>query len=120
MNGLGRLYGRGVATKGSRTLKSKIGARIRALREERGLSLEDVAWVIRIGKPHLSLLERGERAASYELLAKIACRLGVLIADLVTFESAPRALLLEATRGLDGDAVTALLAQLTLKPPAKK
>ena len=90
-------------SKSSRAVTRSIGARIRRFREQAGLSLENVAWEIDIGKPHLSRIERGDRAPSIEVLFAIAEKLGVLAADLVAVGRDPRTRLLEATMGVDDE-----------------
>jgi transcriptional regulator with XRE-family HTH domain len=88
---------------------------MRRLRERAGLSIDDVAWEIGIGKPHLSRIERGERAASYAVLFAVAARLGVLPADLVALGRDARSRLLEATRGMDEAKIKDLLRTLGRK-----
>jgi transcriptional regulator with XRE-family HTH domain len=102
-----------VPSKSSRAVTRSIGARIRRFREQAGLSLDDVAWEIGVGKPHLSRIERGERAASYSLLFAIAAQLGLLAADLVALGRDPRTRLLEATRGVADDKLEDILQRLT-------
>jgi transcriptional regulator with XRE-family HTH domain len=64
---------------------AKVGARIRALRVERGLSLEDVANAGQISKGHLSSVEHGLAAITVETMMRIAQGLDVLPMDLLAF-----------------------------------
>ncbi|MDC3981409.1 MULTISPECIES: helix-turn-helix domain-containing protein [Polyangium] len=64
---------------------AKVGARIRALRLERGLSLQHVADVGQLSKGHLSSIEHGLAAITIETLVRIAQGLDLLPMDLLTF-----------------------------------
>ncbi|WP_136923864.1 helix-turn-helix domain-containing protein [Polyangium aurulentum] len=63
----------------------KVGARIRQLRLERGLSLAEVADAGLLSKGHLSSVEHGLAAITIETIEKIARALGLLPMDLLTF-----------------------------------
>ena len=54
-----------------------IGRNIRAARTELGITQEDAAERLKISQLHFGRLERGERPASLEMLAKIAGVFGV-------------------------------------------
>lgn len=69
----------------SRT-RNSIGPRIRELRIERGLTLEDLACAAGISASHLSRLERGQTAPSFKVAADIAREIGVLPSDLVAIQ----------------------------------
>ncbi|WP_028642623.1 XRE family transcriptional regulator [Nocardioides sp. URHA0020] len=62
-----------------------VGARIRALRGERGLSLTALAAAAGIGKGSLSELESGLRNPTLDTLYAVAGPLGVPLASLVDF-----------------------------------
>jgi XRE family transcriptional regulator, regulator of sulfur utilization len=62
-----------------------VGARIRALRTERGLSLSSLAAAAGIGKGSLSELESGRRNPTLDTLYAVAGPLGVPLASLVDF-----------------------------------
>lgn len=62
-----------------------VGARIRALRTERGLSLSALAAAAGIGKGSLSELESGRRNPTLDTLYAVAGPLGVPLASLVDF-----------------------------------
>ncbi len=64
---------------------AKVGARIRELRFERGLSLQHVAEVGQLSKGHLSSIEHGLAAITVETLERIARGLDVLPMDVCTF-----------------------------------
>lgn len=62
-----------------------VGARIRSLRTERGLSLSALAEAAGIGKGSLSELETGQRNPTLETLYAVAGPLGVPLGALVDF-----------------------------------
>ncbi|MDI1442420.1 helix-turn-helix transcriptional regulator [Polyangium sp. 6x1] len=64
---------------------AKVGARIRDLRLERGLSLQQVAEAGQLSKGHLSSIEHGLAAITIETLERIARGLDLLAMDLCTF-----------------------------------
>jgi transcriptional regulator with XRE-family HTH domain len=66
-----------------------LGDRIRQLREEKDLSLRDLAKELKISAPFLSDVELGRRHPSSEVLAKIAARLGTSVADLLKYDARP-------------------------------
>ncbi|WP_408896393.1 helix-turn-helix domain-containing protein [Nocardioides sp. R1-1] len=63
--------------------RSEVGARIRALREARGLSLSALAAQAGIGKGSLSELETGRRNPTLDTLYAVATPLGVPLAALL-------------------------------------
>jgi transcriptional regulator with XRE-family HTH domain len=66
--------------------RNAIGPRIRELRLERGLTLDDLARAAGISASHLSRLERGQTAPSFIVASRIAKEIGVLPSDLVTIQ----------------------------------
>ncbi len=64
-----------------------VGARIRALRAERGLSLSALAAAAGIGKGSLSELESGRRNPTLDTLYAVAGPLGVPLAVLLDFDA---------------------------------
>lgn len=66
----------------------QIGARLRAARQARGLTLEELAGAAGMSASTLSRLESGKRQASLELLLPLTRRLGIRIDDLVPQEQA--------------------------------
>lgn len=48
------------------------GRRVRALREERGLSQEALADAAGLHRTHISLIERGQRSVRLETVARLA------------------------------------------------
>ena len=104
---------------GSPSLRKKIGARIRALREEAGLTQEAVAWACGIPKAHLSRIESGENLPSLPILSALAKHIGAEPYDILAFDlKKPRAELLDAARGGDAERVRAALKRLGLGPRA--
>jgi transcriptional regulator with XRE-family HTH domain len=87
-------------------LAQRIGARVRELRRERGLTLEALAWAREDGegassKGHLSDLERGLVVPNVATLNALAAQLECSLADLVTFvEEGTRAQIADSLRSL--------------------
>ena len=81
-------------------LALKIGRRIRALRQEAGITQEQLAYTSNVrSKGHLSSIEQGLVMVTVATLQTIADRLGVLVADLVNDPAqGDRAKLLELSR----------------------
>lgn len=61
----------------------QIGARLRAARQAKGLTLDDVATRAGMSVSTLSRLESGKRQASLELLLPVTRQLGIRLDDLV-------------------------------------
>ena len=95
-------------------LAVQVGHRIRAIREEEGLTIQELAETSELGsKGHLSNVERGLVRPNIQTLKQIANGLGVLPLDLMTFPKADlRQRLIDFTRGLTlkriGEALRAL------------
>lgn len=67
-------------------LAKLLGHRIAALRQERGLTQERLAWEVDLSsKGYLSRIESGQRLPSLLVLQRIADRLGVEVRDLFIF-----------------------------------
>lgn len=66
-----------------------VGANIRRLRKERGLSQEALAGEADLAMRHLGRIERGEGNPTVAILGKLAEVLGVHPADLYTIELSP-------------------------------
>jgi transcriptional regulator with XRE-family HTH domain len=62
---------------------SELGRRVQALRRDRGLTLQDLAAAAAVSVSMLSSVERGQKAATIVVLARIADGLGVPVAELV-------------------------------------
>ena len=58
-------------------IRKRIGANIRRLREEKGLSQEDLGVDAQSGRTYVSELERGKRNATVTVVEKFAKVLGV-------------------------------------------
>jgi len=67
------------------TLRSRFGKRIRQLRALKGLTQEGLAEAVGVSTDFISLIERGQRAPSFENLEGLAEALGVKVADLFDF-----------------------------------
>lgn len=66
---------------------AQLGPRLRAIRQSRGLTLEELAAAAGMSASTLSRLESGKRQASLELLLPLSRRLGVSLDDLVAPEA---------------------------------
>jgi len=63
-------------------IKTKFGAKVRKLRQAKGLSQEAFADVCGLHRTYIGAIERGERNVSLENIEKIAKALGISIASL--------------------------------------
>lgn len=64
-------------------IRVRFGRRLRSLREERGLSQEELAFRAGLHRTYVSSAERGERNVSLVNLDKLASALEVNLRDLV-------------------------------------
>jgi len=91
-----------------------IGRRIRHLREEIGMGLEELAHAAEFSKGHLSNLERGYVMPTVASLRKLADALGVLVADIVSDPSgSTREKILDLTRHAPAGTLKGLARDLT-------
>jgi XRE family transcriptional regulator, regulator of sulfur utilization len=63
---------------------AELGTRVQSLRKERGLTLQDLATAAAVSASMLSSVERGQKAATIVVLARIADGLGVSLTELIT------------------------------------
>lgn len=63
-------------------LNARIGARVRALREQRALSLEALAERSGVSRSNISLIERGHSSPTATVLDRLAAALGATVASL--------------------------------------
>lgn len=98
--------------------KKLIGARIKELRKQAGLTQEKLAFAVELDPRHLSRLEVGKHFPSLDSLVKIADVLNVPLAEFFQFASdeSPAALRAYVTRFVKG----ANVAQLRLAVKAIK
>ena len=61
----------------------QFGAKVRELRDARGLSQEALADAAGLHRTHISLIERGQRSARLETIESLATALGIQPADLM-------------------------------------
>jgi transcriptional regulator with XRE-family HTH domain len=66
------------------SIKSRFGATIRTLRDERGLSQEELAERAGLHRNYVGGVERGERNIALENIVKLAKALSVATRDLFT------------------------------------
>ena len=83
-------------------LALEVGQRIRSLREQEGMTIQQLATESQIGsKGHLSNMERGLVRPNIQTLKQVADGLGVLPLDLLTFpDVGVRQRLVDLTRHL--------------------
>jgi transcriptional regulator with XRE-family HTH domain len=94
-------------------LASKIGARVRGLRKELGLTLEQLAYSCDFSKGQLSTIEKGLAVPTAKTLRVLAEGLEVLPLDLLTFpENSAREKAIDLTRKLSRKELDALLTRL--------
>jgi transcriptional regulator with XRE-family HTH domain len=64
-------------------LRHVVGAALRRIRQDQGLTLREVADAASISMPYLSEVERGRKEPSSEVLAGICRALGLTLVDLL-------------------------------------
>ena len=69
-------------------LRHAVGAALRRIRSDRGLTLREVAAAASVSMPYLSEIERGRKEPSSEVLAGICAALGMTLVDLLDETSA--------------------------------
>jgi transcriptional regulator with XRE-family HTH domain len=95
-------------------LASKIGKRVRALRQELGLTMEQLAYSCEFSKGQLSTIEKGLAVPTATTLAVLAEGLEALPLDLLTFpEDSAREKLIDVTRAASRKEIEAALARLS-------
>lgn len=78
------------ASRPSNGILKLVGARIREVRKEKGVSQDNLAYSIPLDRAHIGLIENGKRAATTITLVKIAraleCEVGYLFPDIRELE----------------------------------
>ena len=64
------------------TINKQLGMRIRYLREQEKMTLEDLSFAANVNKNYLSDLERGSRNPTVKILERIALALNVSLENL--------------------------------------
>ena len=91
-----------MSTENEQKLLADVGRRIRAIRAEQSLNLDQLARLTGISAPALSLIETGKRDARLTTLAKIAMALRVPLSTLSDdTPSGPDAKTKDASQGYD-------------------
>ena len=67
---------------------AELGARVQALRRDRGLTLQELAAAAAVSASMLSSVERGQKAPTIVVLARIADGLGVPLSELIVAPAA--------------------------------
>jgi len=105
----------------SSPFSAKVGARIRALRVERNMSLSDLADAGTISKGHLSSIEHGLAAITIETVDRIARGLGVPPMYVLAFpEEELRCRIADQVRGQPPAELRKLKKELDARFPAPK
>lgn len=68
------------------SVKKSFGARIKEIREKRGLNQEQLAELVDMESRHISRIETGKSFTTLENIEKIAIALSVKVEDLFVFE----------------------------------
>ena len=63
-------------------VNKQLGMRIRYLREQKGLTLEDLSFESNVNKNYLSDLERGNRNPTVKILERISLALDISLEEL--------------------------------------
>ena len=91
-----------MSTENEQKLLADVGRRIRAIRAEQSLNLDQLARLTGISAPALSLIETGKRDARLTTAAKIAAALRVSLSTLLEDRSpGPVAKTKDASQGYD-------------------
>jgi transcriptional regulator with XRE-family HTH domain len=69
-----------------KTIQQLFGERVRVLRQEQGLSQEELAYRAGVHRTYLGGIERGERNPALKNIAAMAEALGVSLSELFHFE----------------------------------
>ena len=64
------------------TINKQLGARIRYLRQQKNMTIEELALEAEINRNYLCDLERGTRNPTFNVLNKIATALGIALSEL--------------------------------------
>ncbi|MBU8819670.1 helix-turn-helix domain-containing protein [Mycolicibacterium goodii] len=80
---------RATGTARNRFSMATVGARIRQLRRDRGLSLDDLATMSAVSRSMLSSVELGQKAPTVLVIDRIAGALGVNVSRLLAAEEKP-------------------------------
>jgi XRE family transcriptional regulator, regulator of sulfur utilization len=103
-----------VAAKGTSRFDPAVGRRLRALREARGISLNDLARAAGVGKATVSGLENGTRNPTLETMYAIAAALSVPMSSLTLDPGAPA----RTATAVRGAAVVSTLLEVFHEPAA--
>jgi transcriptional regulator with XRE-family HTH domain len=68
-------------------LKVKFGKRLRELREERGLTQEQLAFKVGLSREYLSRIEGGRRNVSLNVIERLSEALNIPVHELLTFDN---------------------------------
>ncbi|MGH9173154.1 MAG: helix-turn-helix domain-containing protein [Vicinamibacterales bacterium] len=91
--------------------RNSMGPRIRELRIERGMTLDELARAADISASHLSRLERGQTAPSFKVAAEIAHHIGVKPSELATIQREQSDVDAQLINALTGRGINDVMAQ---------
>ncbi len=74
----------------------QLGQRLKTLRDDRGLSLRDLAATSGVSAPMLSQVERGETSPSLEIAGRIAAGLDLTLSQLLRLDEDPHAVVVRS------------------------
>lgn len=98
-------------------LARRLGARIRAIRAEVGITQETLAWESGVSKSYVSEIEAGKSVPTIHVLVALARRLGCEPGDLLGYQlSRPRLALQDAARRGNREAFARAARKLKLLP----
>ena len=69
-----------------KTIVKRFGERVRELRQEKGLSQEELAFRAKVHRTYLGGIERGERNPALKNIKSIADALDVTLSELFSFQ----------------------------------
>lgn len=72
------------------TVIKLLGERIRKLRQERGMSQEELAYLSHTNQGHIARIESGKNNTTLDVVVSIAEGLGISVSELFDFKTEPR------------------------------
>ena len=72
------------------TIITLLGKRIRKLRQERGLSQEELAYLSHTNQGHIARIESGKNNTTLDVVVSISEGLGISVAELFYFKTEPQ------------------------------
>jgi transcriptional regulator with XRE-family HTH domain len=82
----------------NKTISKEISQRVKKLRDHKGLSQQELAKLLMISRPTVSLIESGERKISADELVKLAEIFNISVESLLDFKKEPKVILEESKK----------------------